>query len=389
MRRPGYDERRTTRFFIKTGHTPDMRAPIWRFISKTSRVWKVAFAAGLAWEVAKFVGFERPYFAPLAAILCLQVTVAESLSKGLQRILGIVCGVIVADLLVRIIGVHGWSVALLVLAAIAIAMWLRLGKQAISQVGVSAMMVLTVGHKHDMAFVYSFDRIFNTLIGAAIAIVVNMFVFPPDYTNDAAEAVKRAADQLAGRFRQIAEWLTGGADADAGRRMQEEMRDYVHTLHDAVAEADQAMEALQYSPLLKRRRTRLEHLHDSMLRLRQGYAHAAGVLRTFLEWQADSELSDEERRAWAGRCESAADWIPNWAARIVKAATEGVHTADADAVRGEQTLSDVIGELEAQGESQVTTASVHAGALWNDLWQLAQDLHSEAPHGDAPVLQYP
>ena len=54
---------------------------------------KTAIAAGLAWAAALAADHHsRPYFAPLAVLLVVQPTVYDSLSRALQRVIGVVAG---------------------------------------------------------------------------------------------------------------------------------------------------------------------------------------------------------------------------------------------------------------------------------------------------------
>lgn len=336
---------------------------IWRFLIDTSYIWKVAFAAGLSWDVAEWAGMQHPYFAPLAAILCLQVTVAASLTRGLERVIGIVCGVVLADITAHFLGLHGWSIALLVLVGIAGARILSFGKTAIPQVAISAMMVLVAGPQH---LWYSLDRVFNTLIGAALAILVNLLVLPPDYSDEAAEAVVKAAEKLSEQFSQVASWLRNGAQSDAGHVLQEDTRAYLETLHDAVKQGERAIEATSFSLVAARRRQRLGFLHTALLRLRQGYAHATGVVRTCLDWQEHGAgMPTQAQMAWASRLENAAQCILPWAHEVTRIAHEdgraGLGRSDAPA------SASLRSELD-------TDAGAYEGALWNDLRELTEEM---------------
>ncbi|MBX5436506.1 MAG: FUSC family protein [Alicyclobacillaceae bacterium] len=283
---------------------------IGEWLLRTRRIWKTALACALAWECAQWTGTHRPYFAPLAAILSLQVTVEESLWRGLQRVVGIVFGIVLADVVARFAGVRAWSIGLMVLVGTALASWMKLGQQAIPQVGISAIMVLTLG-THQPG--YAWDRVVETVIGVAVAVVLNMLVLPPDYTVPAQTSLRASAGLLAGRFAAISAWLNEGADPAAGRRLQEETRAYLEQLHAAAAKLDQAVHALRYSPLVQHRRQRLERLQREAVHLRQGYQHATGMMRTLLEWQDAGGLQGDRASAWAGRFAAAAALIERWA----------------------------------------------------------------------------
>jgi hypothetical protein len=288
---------------------PSMKISIRQVVSRSISIGKTAAAAGISWEAAQLTGTHRPYFAPLAAILCLQVTVEESLWQGYQRVLGIVGGVILADIVTRYIGIHGWSIALLVLVGTSVAAMFKLGTKATTQVGVSAMMVLTVGGGH---YTYSMDRIVDTVIGAVIAILINMFVFPPNYTPQAKTSVQKATDQLAQRFHAIAEWLDVGASVAVGRNLQDETRTYLEALHQTEDQVHKARQGLRFSPLVRKRNADLWQCEQDLHHLRQGYAHATGTMRTLLEWSDYETMTTEERQHWVTELHRVADVITDW-----------------------------------------------------------------------------
>lgn len=326
-------------------------------LHKTSLIWKTALAAGLAWHVAGMIGAVKPYFAPLAAILCLQVTVEESLWRGYQRVLGIVVGVVIADLTARYLGVHGWSIAALVLVGTGLATWLRLGVQAIPQVGVSAMMVLTIGGNQHQ---YAAERVVDTLLGAGIAVLVNMLVLPPDYRLQALASLRDAADGLAGRMTAMALWLQTGADPAAGESLRETIRSYVLDLHRAIDRVGQAQRAFRYSPLLRDRQGTLGQYRGHLMQLRQGYAHTAGMMRTLLEWQQAGGLTEAERLTWASRMLAFSSLVKHWD-----------HPSAAWVSEATDALPAVLAPLRAD---LAPAPAAYALAVWNDARQLYVDL---------------
>ena len=75
-------------------------------------------------------------------MLTVQATVVESVRTGVQRSVGVVCGVLVAFVFASAAGVHWWSIGLLVLLASVIGRSLALTTSGASQVAVTAMLVL-------------------------------------------------------------------------------------------------------------------------------------------------------------------------------------------------------------------------------------------------------
>jgi uncharacterized membrane protein YgaE (UPF0421/DUF939 family) len=285
-----------------------------RLIASFGRVLKTAIASGLAWQIALLTGTTRPYFAPLAAILCMQVTVEESLMRGYQRVIGIVGGIIVADLSTRFFGIHAWSIALIVFIGTCTASLLKLGQQAVPQVGVSAMMVLTVGMDQGRQS-YALDRIAETIIGVVIAVLVNMFLWPPDYSEQAKRYLLDAVEQLAERFEAMADWLRRGADVTEGEELRHPTVGYLQYVHETVNNVEQAMKALRFNPLVRRKEEQLRRLEAQLIRIRQGYAHATGMMRTLLEWRRDGDMSQSDMECWSERLQEVARFIRAWRKR--------------------------------------------------------------------------
>jgi len=68
-------------------------------------------AAGLAWVVAHdLVGHPRPFFAPIAAVIVLNVSVGQRLRRAVELVLGVAVGILVGDLLIYFIGSGAWQI---------------------------------------------------------------------------------------------------------------------------------------------------------------------------------------------------------------------------------------------------------------------------------------
>src|SRR2546429_2699693 len=70
---------------------------------------QAALAAGLSWLVAgHIVDPPAPFFAPVAAVVCLGLPLGQRLRRGIELIVGVGLGVGVGDLPVSAIGTGPW-----------------------------------------------------------------------------------------------------------------------------------------------------------------------------------------------------------------------------------------------------------------------------------------
>ncbi|HLO01641.1 MAG TPA: FUSC family protein [Symbiobacteriaceae bacterium] len=147
-----------------------------RPLERVIRLLKMSLAAGLSWYLASLVSpHQNPYFAPLAVVITFQATVADTVAKAWYRCAGIVGGVAVALLIGHWLHVGAVAIALGVLIGVAISSLLHLDPQITTQVGVTVVMVLASSSTPH----YAAYRLFETLLGAVVAVVVNAIIMPP------------------------------------------------------------------------------------------------------------------------------------------------------------------------------------------------------------------
>lgn len=239
---------------------------------------KTAVAAGLSWALAAWIfGTAKPYFAPLAAILCAQATIAESVARGVQRILGVVGGIVLAILFTHLVGLHAWSIAVLVFVAIAAASRLRLGSQGISQVAISALMVMAIGAQVKG---YAWYRALDTALGAGVAILVSALLWPPNFTPDAAEALRILALALSQVMEGIQHDLDHGLDPEEANRRLKEARAIESGLHRAWRAIERAETSLRWNPWHRGERGKLARLRHALTVLDHTMIQVRGIART-------------------------------------------------------------------------------------------------------------
>src|SRR5262249_62323162 len=113
-----------------------------RWRSAALPIAQAATAAGLSWLIAvHIVGHRVPFFAPVAAVVCLSLSLGERLRRAIDLIVGVGLGVGVGDLLISRIGTWPWQIALVVALAMSVAVLLDGGAVITGQAAVSAILV--------------------------------------------------------------------------------------------------------------------------------------------------------------------------------------------------------------------------------------------------------
>jgi uncharacterized membrane protein YgaE (UPF0421/DUF939 family) len=234
------------------------------------RTAKTALAAVIAWELARRLLGGSPLLAPLTALLVTQLTVVETVTGSLQRVGSVVVGVLLAVLLADLLGLQWWSIGLVVFASLAIAQVLRLGEHRM-EVPISALLVFAVGGQPSAAW----TRVLETLIGAAVGVVVNVVVAPPVYVQSAGEAIGELAERMARLLRDGGqELLRGFTGEDAYERLRQ-----ARQLDDAVGRARQALGRAEDSLRLNPRRRRVGDPSDDLRAALSSLEHSAILVR--------------------------------------------------------------------------------------------------------------
>ena len=171
------------------------------------RMWPIvqtALAAVAAWYVAVLLGVDsRPGFASIAAVISLGAAVGERRQRAVQLIAGVMLGIVLADLLVRVIGYGLPQIGALVVLAMLAVIVLGGTELLVTEAAVSAILVATLSSTPEV-------RLLEVLIGGAVAMAVHVLVFPPDPRIVVARSASAAFGELGAVLRGGAAALTAG-----------------------------------------------------------------------------------------------------------------------------------------------------------------------------------
>lgn len=297
---PRHVRSRVTAALLRRGRVPGLRT------------FKTTLAAVLAFVVAEALGTSAsPVLAPLTALLVVQVTLYETLTQGLQRVLSVLAGVLVAVGVATVVGLTWWSLAGVIAVALVLGRVLRLGAHLL-EVPISAMLVLALGGAEDAAT----GRVYETLIGAAIGLAVDLLIAAPLYVQPAGDALAELADRMARYARGYADTLRAGwsrATADSWLNQARDLGAEVTRADRIIARTEDAARLNLRSgpvrvaqPRLRAALTGLERCHLSLRELAR-----ALLDRTYFVPEVEEAVAygEEVRHALADILEATADTL--------------------------------------------------------------------------------
>jgi uncharacterized membrane protein YccC len=265
-----------------------LRRFLWLERDTVRQIAKTALAATVSWELAeRLLDSPIPALAALGAILTVQVNINQTVTFGVQQVIGVTVGVGAAVAAVGVLGVHTWSVGLVILCALVTGTVLRLGKQ-VNQVAISALLVLALGSG------YGSVRIIDTLLGAFVGVLVNMLVSPPTHVRAAAAEVGRVAQDLGLLLADIGKGLRAGREPGT-------TTGWLHRARELDAAGSRAGEAVRNGEESLRYNMRARAEAEDLARLTEAHTaveHVATQVRGIARALADlHDGGDEAERA--------------------------------------------------------------------------------------------
>jgi uncharacterized membrane protein YgaE (UPF0421/DUF939 family) len=219
-------------------------------------VLQCSLAAGLAWFLASEVfAHERPFFAPIAAVVSLGLSLGQRWRRAFEVAVGVTVGVAVGDLIIAVIGSGTWQIMVVVAIAMTLAVLVDRGPLVPIQAASSAVLVATL---LPPGGVDGYHRVIDALIGGAVAIVV-VAVVPTHPVlrarRDAAGVLSTVSDVLA----DVAQGLRR-MDRDLLLEALEDARSTQPEIDEMRSDISGGREISVISPLFWNSRSRLDRI---------------------------------------------------------------------------------------------------------------------------------
>jgi hypothetical protein len=242
-----------------------------------------------------------PILAPLTALLVVQVTLTSTLWSGVERVISVMAGVLLAVIFSAVVGLTWWSLGALIAVSIVLGQLLRLGPNLV-EVPISAMLVLAVGA--NSATQAATGRLSETVVGAIVGAGANI-IFPPALrTLDAGARVQRFADRIAGLLHEAADQLSAGPAPGQARQWLDQARRlsrHIPGIETEIIAADQSrrlnLRALGTPRTASSLRDGLEALEHSLVAVRSLFRSILDGMRGSGTDKRDDDERDDDAPA--------------------------------------------------------------------------------------------
>ena len=204
---------------------------------------KIAVSAGVSWALAGWLlDSPSPIWAPITASLIALLTVRASIRDAVEKVVAVLIGIVVAIWLGDLIGLHAWSISLIVALGFLVGKVLRLNGGAAAQIPINGLFVLALGSAQ------SGQRFLDTLIGAGVAVVVNFAIVPPNYVSAATRSVADLGDGIVDVLSAIADGISDPWRIEQATGWLREAREQGRISTAAESDVDRAAQSLELHP---------------------------------------------------------------------------------------------------------------------------------------------
>ncbi|QYM76031.1 aromatic acid exporter family protein [Leucobacter luti] len=238
---------------------------------------KGAAAAILAWFVCLLIFPEQlPIFGAIAALIVMQDNVDQSLTRGIERVVGVLVGISVALGAGALFGQQSWLFIAAIIVAMAVGWLLRMTPSSTNQIAITALLMIALG---GIELLYGAERLIETAIGATIGVALNALVIAPVRTSSVHDAIVGLTEHSSKVLLRIADALDAPRDAAwlaemlADARSLQAERGRVHDL------LRQARESLRFNPRSRRYQQGLAEDDELFQRLQRIVTQVIGMAR--------------------------------------------------------------------------------------------------------------
>jgi uncharacterized membrane protein YgaE (UPF0421/DUF939 family) len=252
-----------------------------------------------AWWIASELGAKRPIFAALVPLVAMIGDPFAAVSVSFARILGVFAGVGIGVALTHVAISSTLRVALALTIATVVAIVLKVGDRPNLEVPIAALFL--IGFASANVSQLGVQRIWETAIGAVVAVLVSALLWPPDPIRELERRLDRLRQELVADLAAIADDMATGSGATSAQL--DDIREHSLDAVRDVFELGPARRALRWSPL-RRKDARVLDVLDRRINLG---ARAARHTRSLGRDVADTRVHNPELAAATRHLDDALD----------------------------------------------------------------------------------
>ena len=284
------------------------RARLDRLRVKGWHIGQASLAAGAAWFLASEVfGHPTPFFAPVAAVVCLGTSYGQRLRRVVEVTLGVAIGVFIADLLVVLLGSGWWQLTIIVALSMSVALLIDAGGLFVTQAAVQSIIVASFVLEPEQALV----RWTDALIGGAVALVAATVV-PAAPLRRPREQAARVVDKIAFLLKGAADGIEGG-DVETTLDLLADARSTDVLIGELRQAADEGLSVIRSSPFRVRHKAGVRKVAELVEPLDLAIRNTRVLVRRVA---VAAYRHDAVPQAYARLCRDLADAVEDVAAEM-------------------------------------------------------------------------
>lgn len=145
---------------------------------------KTALSVLVILAIYGLLGRDNVLLATTAAIICMQDSVKGSVSSGINRMIGTAFGALIGMLLLYLQQALGRYELTLLIASAGIVLTIfvcnLIGKPETVVISCIMVLIIVLEQSGEVPYIYSLNRLVDTLIGIAVAVAINRFLLNPE-----------------------------------------------------------------------------------------------------------------------------------------------------------------------------------------------------------------
>ena len=346
----------------------------------------MGLAVGLAWLIGQLLGNKLPLFAAFGAVIGMQTTVDQSVRRVAIRLAGTIGGVLVSFLVVHLLGTSPLAVALAVMLGPWVVHLTKAPREVGQEIAMVALLLIALAAGNPE---YAVHRTAETLLGAIVALVINAFVYPPDYLDDVSEHLAEFVRDATSVLRSAAHALVAKPEEPERHLaiIDEQMLAARKLLTQLTSDLALAKSARRFSPLLQKRKSAIER-YDGAVEL------AVAVVRQTHAFARASQQHLERLASVAHQCPAVAQHLEHTATDLADGLdafeehartgqSEPLHLARVRLAQTQDGLNTFIGSLETEWDYETDPACiVGLSAAASSLEQLTKSMRDAISQGE-------